>query len=88
MKTVILIYQTDAWHSFSSRELIGIATTEKQRDKIVRKFMREAMYEKPFMSDIKDYVKQIQDNGQTSGMSERYDLEIDTESIILNELYI
>jgi len=30
MGTIFLIYKTDSWHSYNSRELIGVATTQKQ----------------------------------------------------------
>lgn len=85
MKTII-IYATDAWHSFKSRELIAVATTEKKRDTIVRKFLREYLEEKPRRDEINDFIKEIHDYGQTQSLAERYDMEIDTETVTANQI--
>ncbi len=82
----ILIYATDPWHSFKSRELVAVATTKKSRDRLIRKFLREYLEEKPSMSEISDYLDQVRELGQTQGMSERYDMEIDTETVETNQI--
>lgn len=86
--TAILIYQTDSWHSTSSFELIGIATTEKKRDTLIRRYLRECLQEKPSRDEIADAIGQVQQIGQTQGLAERYDLEIHTETIETNQLVI
>jgi len=82
---VIIIYQTDPWHGRSSMELIGIATTEKNRDKIDRKFLRE-LHDKPSCETKEEAFRQLNDNGQTQCLAEECDLEIYTETVNANEL--
>lgn len=84
MSQVILIYTTDPWHSFSSRELIAAATTETQRDRLIRRYLRKHLEEKPSREDIDEAMRQIQESGQTQNLSEKADLEIDTETIDTN----
>lgn len=84
----ILIYQTNAWHEYSSRELIGIATTEKKRDVIIRKYLREYLEEKPHRDEIDDALEQIRSMGQTQCLSSGFDIEIDTETVEMNQLTI
>ena len=36
MKTVFVIYKTDNWHSYASRDLVGIATTKEKAIKICK----------------------------------------------------
>lgn len=86
MKSVILIYTTDSHHSISSMELIAIASTEKKRDKLVRRFLRNNLYEKPTLKEIDEAIAQLQQIGQTQGLSQTTDLEIYTETCDVNEL--
>lgn len=87
MKSVILIYTTDSHHSMSSMELIAIASTEKKRDILVRRFLRNNLYEKPTLKEIDEAIAQIQQMGQTQGLSQTSDLEIYTETCDVNELF-
>ncbi len=84
MKPVIIIYTTDPWHTFASREIIGVATTEKKRDVIVRRYLREYQYEKLNRDTINEAVKQVQQSRQTSILSEKTGFEIDTEEYDTN----
>lgn len=84
MKSVIAVYTTDGWHTYSSRELIGVATTEKKRDTIVRRYLRNHPYEKLNRNQINEAVEQIQQNRQTYGLSESAGFEIDTEEYDTN----
>lgn len=86
MKSVILIYTTDSHHSISSKELIAIASTEKKRDKLVRRFLRNNLYEKPTLKEIDEAIAQLQQMGQTQGLSLTTDLEIYTETCDVNEI--
>ena len=88
MKSVILIYTTDCHHSMSSMELIAVASTEKKRDTLVRKYLRNYLYEKLSKEEIDEAIEQLQQMGQTQGLSESADLEIYTETCDLNELSI
>lgn len=87
-RTVILIYTTNAWLQFSSRELIGAATTEKQRDRLVRKYLREEVNVKLSRKVINEALRHINQFGQTQSLSELIDEEIDTETLDLNQLCV
>lgn len=82
----IIIYATDPWHSLKSRELIAVATTEKKRDAIVRKFLREYLEERPSREETAEFVRQVGEIGQTQGLSVRYDMEIDTVTVKANQI--
>ncbi len=82
---VTTIYTTDPWHSRDSMELIGIATTEKQRDKLIRQYLNQNLSEKPTREEISRAIKEVQENGQTHSLSDtRADLEIYTETFETN----
>lgn len=88
MKSVILIYTTDSHHSMSSMELIAVASTEKKRDTLVRRYLKNYLYEKPSKKEIDEAIEQIQQIGQTQGLSESADLEIYTETYDVNVLSV
>ena len=83
-KSVILIYLTDAWHTRASMELIGVATTEKYRDKIIREFLRDHLETKPSRDDITSAVQEVRENGQTQSLFNSHDVEIYTEVVDTN----
>ena len=84
---VTAIYTTDPWHSRSSMDLIGIATTEKQRDRLIRQYLNQNLFEKPTKEEISRAIKEVQENGQTHSLSDtRADLEIHTETFETNTL--
>ena len=83
---VIAIYQTDPWHGRSSMELIAIATTENQRDILVRRYLKNYLYRKPDMKTIEMAIKEVQEIGQTQCLSEQCDMEIYTESYDINTI--
>ncbi len=84
---VTAIYTTDPWHSRSSMELIGIATTEKQRDRLIRQYLNQYLFEKPTREEISRAIKEVQENGQTQSLSDtKADLEIYTETFETNTL--
>lgn len=76
MKPVILIYETDCWHSSSSMSLIAVATTEKQRDKLIREYVRQKGGN---ASLARKAVEQIRENSQTSCLDDALGFEIHTE---------
>lgn len=80
----ILIYTCNHLHEYSSMELIAIATTEKQRDRLIRRFLREYLYEKPSAETIDKALQQIQETGNTQCLAGECDLEIHTESYRTN----
>lgn len=83
-KEVILVFQTDAWHYFDNREIIGIATTEEQRDKLVRRHLRLQDH-RPSLQLETQALNEIRTNGQTQCLAGRCDIEIDTERVNLDE---
>ena len=88
MKSVILIYQTDAWLSTSSYELIAVATTPTHRDRLVKRFLTKELYDKPDRETLREALRQIADSGQTQCLSEKCDLEILCETWSVNEIVI
>lgn len=84
MKPIIIIYTTDPWHSFASRDIIGIATTENHRDRIIRKFLREKKFAR--RTEIQEAIGDIQRMDQTQCLAEKHKIEIDTESVEINTL--
>ena len=88
MKTVILIYQTDVWHSTSSRNLVAVATTPAQRDRLVGRFLPKELYDKPDRETLQEAMRQIADINQTQCLSEKCDLEILCETWDVNEIVI
>ena len=88
MKTVILIYQTDAWHDKSSYNLIAVATTPAQRDRLVRRFLTKELYDKPDRETLQEALQQINDIGQTQCLRGKCDLEILCETWDVNEIVI
>ena len=83
MKSVILIYETDCWHSRSSMCLIAVATTEKQRDKLIREDVRQKGGN---ASLARKAVEEIRENGQTCCLDNVLDFEIHTEMTNTNVL--
>lgn len=68
-------------------ELIGIATTEKQRDRLIRQYLNQYLFEKPTREEISRAIKEVQENGQTQSLSDtKADLEIYTETFETNTL--
>lgn len=76
MKPVILIYETDGWHSYSSMELLAVATTETQRDKLIRKYVRQKGGSD---SLARKAVEEVREGGQTYCLDDTLDFEIHTE---------
>ncbi len=83
MKPVILIYKTDCWHSCSSMELIAVATTETQRDKLIRKYVRR---EGGSESLARKAAEEVRENGQTSCLGDEGGFEFYTELTDTNVL--
>lgn len=76
MKPVILIYETNCWHTRSSMCLIAVATTEKQRDKLIREDVRQKGGN---ASLVRKAVEEIRENGQTCCLDDVLGYEIHTE---------
>lgn len=84
MKQAILIYTSDPWHSFRSMELIAVATTEKKRDTIVRRYLRNYMAERLPAELIDQAAEEVGATGQTQCLSEKAGFELYTETVDTN----
>lgn len=84
MKQAILIYTSDPWHSFRSMELVAVATTEKKRDTLVRRYLRNYMAERLPAELIDKAVEEVRANRQTQCLSEKAGFEIYTEAVNAN----
>ena len=84
MKPIVVtaIYRTNAWHYRSSRELIGLATTEESKEKMIKRFLRE---NKVSTASRNVALQHIDEFGQTQCLNENYDFEIDTEVYTLDQ---
>lgn len=52
MKPVILVYQTDVWHTHSSYELVAICTSKQKAISTIKKFIKETYKAKLTEHDI------------------------------------
>lgn len=82
---VILIYQTDAWHGTQSRELVGIASTKNKAKRLAKEFIMQ-YYHKLSKTDISEALIELMEKDQTMCLSEKYDFEMEFETIELNQL--
>ena len=71
MSKIYLVYTADAWHSYSSREIIGVCTTLENCMKVIRADIRKGDKEK--LSE--DDKKMLEYQRQTQGRNENYDIE-------------
>lgn len=81
---IIAIYETDTHHKRASRNTIALATNETQRDKIIKRYLKEYPAEKIPADKITEAIVQIQNTGQTQGLDR--DWEIDTEELNVNQI--
>ena len=81
---IIAIYETDTHHTRASRNTIALATTEAQRDKIIKRYLKEYPAEKIPADKITEAIGQIRTMGQTRGLDR--DWEIDTEELNVNQI--
>lgn len=81
---IIAIYETDPWHSRSSQELIACATSDRQVNILVKRYLSKHLYSKPNRETKELAIRQIKEMGQTQCLSEQYDMEIYTETFETN----
>ena len=86
MSPLILIFSTDPWLSFRSRELVAIATSPAKRDALVRKFLKSRIGKKPTSKTLQTALEEIKAMGQTQCLTEELNIEIDTELVEPNEI--
>ena len=80
MKTVFCVYKTDSWHSYASRDLIGIATS---KEKAISLCHKQARKEHTRISS--EQVYNLNNINQTQGYSGNG--EFDIEENELDKLY-
>lgn len=89
MRQVYVVYSTDAWHSFSSRECKGIFTSKRTAvNAIVRNFDidLDEIFEPNYIAKKSDRLlraeakriirEELEVNFQTQGYSTNYDIEV------------
>lgn len=89
MRQVYVVYSTDAWHSFSSRECKGIFTSKQSAvNAIVRNFDidLDEIFEPNYIAKKSDRLLraeakriirgELEVNFQTQGYSANYDIEV------------
>jgi len=80
MKSVYLIYKTDTWHSYNSRELIGVGTTPKRAIEIC---VRRAKNEDHRISDVQlELLKSIKQTQGYDGEGEFHFEEMKTDILL------
>jgi hypothetical protein len=68
MKSIYLVYKTDTWHSYNSRDLIGVATTAKIAITLIkRKAKQEGHPFRPSNDDHKWQLDFCAEKQQTQG---------------------
>jgi len=85
MKEVLLVFTTDAWHSYSSFELIGVCSTIENCIRLIESDIRKNNYEE-FTDNDKNYLKMIK---QTQGRDINYDIQswnVDDSSILVSDI--
>ena len=79
MRKTCLVYETDAWHSYASRDVIGVCTTFANCMKVIRKNIKENDREK--LSD--DDKWNLENIGQTQGREYNYFIEEVEKNVLL-----
>lgn len=79
MRKTYLVYETDAWHSYSSRDVIGVCTTLRNCMKVIRKHIIENDREK--LSD--DDKWNLENIKQTQGRETNYFIEEVEKNVLL-----
>jgi len=85
MKEVLLVFTTDARHSYSSFELIGVCSTIENCIRLIESDIRKNNYEE-FTDNDKNYLKMIK---QTQGRDINYDIQswnVDDSSILVSDI--
>lgn len=79
MRKTYLVYETDAWHSCSSRDVIGVCTTLRNCMKVIRKHIKVNEREK--LSD--DDKWNLENIKQTQGRETNYFIEEVDKNVLL-----
>jgi hypothetical protein len=79
MKIIFLTYKTDVWHSFSSRDIIGCATTKSKAIELCK-----LQAEKEDETITEDELFNLDNINQTQGYSGEGEFHI--EEVNINEL--
>ena len=85
MKNIIIIYQTDPFLDENARTCIGLATSCRKRDTLIREYLRYYVEVKD-KSLIKKAIEEVQQSGKTDCLLKEYDIGILTLSVPLNKI--
>lgn len=78
MKNIYIVYETDAWLSYSSRDLIGVCTTHHKAVNIAK--MHAKKHSKRLSRDDKSNLENI---SQTQGLEYNYYIEeVQTDKLL------
>ncbi len=85
MKEVLLVFTTDAWHSYSSFELFGVCSTIEKCISLIKSDIRRNNY-KEFTDDDENCLKMFK---QTQGRDTNYNIQswgVDDSSILVSDI--
>lgn len=85
IKKVLLVFTTDAWHSSSSLELIGVCSTIEKCISLIKSDICRNNYE-GFTDDDENCLKMFK---QTQGRDTNYDIQswgVDDSSILVSDI--
>ena len=79
MRNTYLIYSTDAWHSYTSRDIIGVGTSIPNCMKVIRAHIRKYGCDKL----TEDNKFELEHYRQTQGRSTNYFIEVIKKNVLL-----
>ena len=86
MKQVYPAYHTDDWHSYASRDLIGVFTSKYKAIAVIKREIRKQLSWKEYNRVLDTLKFQLETLNQTQSVSYDYDGEYDIDCLTLNEI--
>lgn len=87
MNTVILVHQTDVWHTHASKKLLAVCTSKEIAINVIKKFIKDAYNAR--LTDHNIYLLNTINQTQSSS-DDKYPFEGEfvLEEIILNTIQL
>lgn len=82
---VYLIYRTDNWHSYASRDLLAVCDSWETLKQCIFRYLKTKLGEEE-LEDIKEDIVFHLENYQQTQNIWAADFEIDVECVTLNEI--
>ena len=79
MRKTYLVYSTDAWHSYASRDVIGVGTSIPNCFKVIREHIRKYGHDKL----TEDNKFELEHYRQTQGRETNYFIEEVEKNVLL-----